>query len=50
MRQSEPVERFPLAMAWVPWQPWEALYSDEEALNKGTLFPGLFKPFEGVVG
>ncbi len=50
MKQSQLNERFPLAMAWVAWQSWEALYSDEEALTKGTIFPGLFKPFEGVCG
>lgn len=39
---------FPLAMAYVPWQMWEALYNEKTALMRGTAFPSLFKPFEGV--
>ena len=38
----------PLAMAYVPWQMWEALYNEETALMRGTAFPSLFMPFEGV--
>ena len=35
-----------LAMAFVPIQPWEELYSDEEAFEYGTAFPSLRKDFE----
>lgn len=38
---------FPLAMAYVPWQPWCNLYSTEQALNKGTLFQDLDMDFAG---
>lgn len=38
---------FPLAMAYVPWQPWCNLYSTEQALNKGTLFQDLDLDFMG---
>ncbi len=36
-----------LAMAYVPWQEWGELYSEEAALRNGTLFPDLDKPFLG---
>lgn len=38
---------FPLAMAYVPWQPWCNLYSTEQALYKGTLFQELDLDFMG---
>lgn len=34
-----------LAMAYVPFQQWEDVYSCEKALSRGTLFPCLDKPF-----
>lgn len=34
-----------LAIASVPIQKWETLYSPEEALYKGTAFPSLDLPF-----
>lgn len=36
----------PLAMAYVPFQQWGEVYSDDEAFNRGTLFPELDFPFE----
>lgn len=36
----------PLAMAYVPFQQWGEVYSDDEAFNNGTLFPELNFPFE----
>lgn len=36
-----------LAMAYVPWQEWGELYDEELALQKGTLFAELDKPFLG---
>lgn len=38
-----------IAMAYVPFQQWSAsLYTPEEALSAGTLFPELDKPFKGM--
>lgn len=36
-----------LAMAYVPFQKWQKLYSPEVAFNRGTLFSELDKPFIG---
>ena len=36
-----------LAMAYVPQQNWRNLYSPEVALNRGTLFAEVDKPFIG---
>lgn len=41
------VNDFPLAMAYIPMQRFENLYSSDEALNAGTLFKDLDKPFCG---
>ena len=38
---------FPLAMAYVPKQSWEDVYSADVGLSRGTLFPELDKPFLG---
>lgn len=35
-----------LAMAYVPFQQWDDVYTDDEAFNRGTLFPALDFPFE----
>ena len=37
----------PLAMAYVPPQKWTIVYTDDEALRAGTLFPALDLPFKG---
>ena len=37
----------PLAMAYVPYQQWREVYSEEEAMCSGTLFPELVRPFKG---
>ncbi len=42
-----PLEGLPLAMAYVPMQQFGELYSESEALTKGTAFPDLDKPFCG---
>lgn len=34
-----------LAVAYVPWQNYGAIFSPEEALEKGTLFPDLYRPY-----
>ncbi len=36
----------PLAMVYSPFQKFEGLYTEEEALCKGSLFKGLYLPFE----
>ena len=40
----------PLAMAYVPMQQFEETYEPEQALDNGTLFPALNKPFLGRWG
>lgn len=35
----------PLAMAYVPFQEWGDVYTDDEAFPIGTLFPDLNFPF-----
>ena len=45
---DEQIDRFPVAMAYVPWQRFGRLYDDlEQAYNYGTVFPELNKPFTG---
>jgi len=38
-------DRFPLAMAYVPWQNWNEVYEIDKVLHKGTIFPELDKGF-----
>lgn len=40
----------PLAMAYVPWQPWRCPYEAEKGLHRGTIFEDLDKPFRGMGG
>ena len=40
-------DKFPLAMAYVRWQKLSRMYPCEIALERGTLFPELDKPFCG---
>ncbi len=44
------MEHFPLAMAYVPMQQFKRIYELEEALQYGTIFPELNKPFTGGKG
>lgn len=37
----------PLAMAYVPLQKWEDIYDTKMALERGTIFRALDKPFLG---
>ena len=39
--------RFPPAMAYVPWQRLDEMYTPETARERGTLYPDLDKPFMG---
>lgn len=45
---NEYFERFPIAMAYVPWQHLTSIYEDlEEGYCNGTIFSELTKPFTG---
>lgn len=45
---NEYFDRFPLAMAYVPWQHLTQIYEDlDKAYCIGTIFPELTKPFTG---
>lgn len=35
---NDPIACMPLAMAYVPWQDYEAIYSEAEAWQRGTIF------------
>ncbi len=37
-----------VAMAYVPYQEKENVYSAEQGISEGTMFPELNKPFEGA--
>ena len=41
-------EKYPLAMAYVPWQHFTKMYENlEKGYQAGTIFPELDKPFTG---
>ena len=45
---DERFDRYPIAMAYVPWQNKEKMYDDlDKAFKIGTIFPELNKPFTG---
>lgn len=41
---------FPIGMGYVPWQKWRAIYEPAKALQVGTIFAELDKPFIGMRG
>ena len=42
------IDRFPIAMAYVPWQKFDKIYDDlEKAFRTGTIFPELNNPCTG---
>ena len=41
------LDSMPLAMAYVPWQKWEDIYSPEEGFARGTIFAQLDKSYIG---
>ena len=47
---EEHFEKYPLAMAYVPWQQFRNLYDLDHALQVGTIFAELDKPFTGKGG
>lgn len=46
-RAQDEWNNFPIAMGYVPWQYLNTLYEPDKALQVGTIFPELNKPFEG---
>ena len=46
----DPLRGLALAIAYVPWQYWDQTYELEKALQWGTIFPELNKPFSGKRG
>jgi len=45
---NEYFDRFPVAMAYVPWQHLTNIFENlDEAYHVGTIFPELEKPFTG---
>lgn len=49
-REMVPDENFALAMAYVPMQHFHNVYELDEAMQYGTIFPELNKPFLGWKG
>lgn len=49
-RDNRSLEGLPLAMAYVPMQYFKSVYNLDEALQQGTIFPELNKPFMGWNG
>lgn len=41
------IEQLPLAMAYVPMQSFGKVYDLSTSIQKGTIFPDLYKPFYG---
>lgn len=46
-RPAVNMERFPVAMAYVPWQHYHTTYDLCQAFAQGTIFPELDRPFCG---
>ena len=44
---SDPMQGFPLAMAYVPWQKFQKLYNEHEAFQNGTIFKELDLDYYG---
>lgn len=48
------ISKFPedpvVAMAYIPYQQVKSVYSAEQGLSSGTMFPCLDKPFKGCRG
>ena len=46
---SDPIMGMPVGMGYVPMQQWGCVYSVDEGLSRGTIFPDLELPFLGCV-
>ena len=44
------IDSLPLAMAYVPMQKWQDIYSTDVGFDRGTIFSQLDKPFLGRRG
>lgn len=49
-RNTDSLSDMPVAMAYVPWQYFREVYEPDKALQYGTIFPELNKPFYGKGG
>lgn len=49
-RNGDALQSLPIGMAYVPWQQLRSLYEPDQALQIGTVFPELCKPFMGRKG
>lgn len=47
MGGSAAYNNMPVGMCYVPWQMWGSVYEPCKALERGTMFPDLDKPFLG---
>ena len=45
-----PVDCMTIAMAYVPWQQWNEVFTGEAGLDHGTIFPELVKPWWSKCG
>ncbi len=50
MDKADPLADMAIAMAYVPWQFMHETYEPDKALQCGTIFPELNKPFLGKGG
>lgn len=48
--KADPLADMPIAMAYVPWQFFHETFEPDKALQCGTIFPELSKPFYGKGG
>ncbi len=48
--RNDPLAGMAIAMAYVPWQFMHETYEPDKALQYGTIFPELNKPFYGKGG
>ncbi len=48
--KGDPLAGLPVGMAYVPWQYFRDVYEPDKALQYGTIFPELNKPFYGRGG
>ncbi len=46
-KKMDELDGLAVAMGYVPWQNLHTLYEPDKALQVGTIFPELNKPFEG---
>lgn len=46
-KKTGKVDYMEIGMCYVPWQKWEDIYDIDKALERGTIFAQLDKPFLG---